>query len=471
MRMRSEYCGFVLAAFAAVANGGTITVNSNSDGAATCPATCTLRQAIAAANPSDTVVFASDLASPITLTQGELVIDKALTIQGPGATVLTVSAQNNSRVFNIAAAATISGLEIADGAVTGGNGGNGADGSGTGAMGGQGDPGVSAGGACVLVASGVAAVLDRVAIRHCYALGGTGGNGGKGGPGDDSDITHPIQGGHGGYGGGGGKATGGAIEVDGTLTLSHASVVDAHGTGGTGGTGGSGGNDVIAHGPGGIGGGGGGADGGAVFAGAGASIHIVNSTIAESSGTGGSGGPGGPAPFPGISGPAGDAIGGLLFVDNSAALADLEFSTLANGTVNAGSGGSMSSLVGNAVVAGTTLTALSSLVVGAQSDITVCSGLVTAAADSVNLSEDTSCTGFTVHASFGQTLLPLDTTTTPWPGYLPVLHGPAMDAAATCLDLASQAVTSDQHGAARPQGAACDLGAIEADYVFVDGFE
>jgi len=35
----------------------------------------------------------------------------------------------------------------------------------------------------------------------------------------------------------------------------------------------------------------------------------------------------------------------------------------------------------------------------------------------------------------------------------------------------SQNVTGDQHGTARPQGTKCDLGAIEADYIFVDGFE
>ena len=32
-------------------------------------------------------------------------------------------------------------------------------------------------------------------------------------------------------------------------------------------------------------------------------------------------------------------------------------------------------------------------------------------------------------------------------------------------------VTADQHGTSRPQGSQCDIGAIEADYVFVDDFE
>jgi len=42
--------------------------------------------------------------SPITLTSGQIVIDKGLTIQGPGANLLTISGNNSSRVFNVTAA-------------------------------------------------------------------------------------------------------------------------------------------------------------------------------------------------------------------------------------------------------------------------------------------------------------------------------------------------------------------------------
>ena len=58
-----------------------------------------LRQAIAEAAPGDTITFA--VAGTIALTSGELVIDKALTISGPGASVLTVSGNNASRVLYI----------------------------------------------------------------------------------------------------------------------------------------------------------------------------------------------------------------------------------------------------------------------------------------------------------------------------------------------------------------------------------
>ena len=77
-----------------------------------------LRQAIADAASGDTIHFAGNVTGTIVLTSGELAIDKSLTIQGPGTNVLTVSGNNISRVFNIAAGdfnVTFSGLTIANG--------------------------------------------------------------------------------------------------------------------------------------------------------------------------------------------------------------------------------------------------------------------------------------------------------------------------------------------------------------------
>ncbi len=73
-----------------------------------------LRQAIAEAAPGYTIDFA--VTGTITLTSGELVITNDLTITGPGATNLTVSGNNASRVFflnNVTAA--ISGLTVSHG--------------------------------------------------------------------------------------------------------------------------------------------------------------------------------------------------------------------------------------------------------------------------------------------------------------------------------------------------------------------
>ena len=79
-----------------------------------------LRAEIAAANSGDTINFAASLkGQTITLTSGELVVNKNLDIEGLGAGKLAVSGNHASRVFDIqnAASVTIAGLTIADGNV------------------------------------------------------------------------------------------------------------------------------------------------------------------------------------------------------------------------------------------------------------------------------------------------------------------------------------------------------------------
>ena len=80
-----------------------------------------LRGEIAAANAADTITFQTGLSGTITLTGGELLLNKNLTITGPGASSLTVSGNNASRVFDISNSATVTlaGLTIAKGSVTG----------------------------------------------------------------------------------------------------------------------------------------------------------------------------------------------------------------------------------------------------------------------------------------------------------------------------------------------------------------
>src|SRR4029079_14080143 len=77
--------------------GATITVttiNDNGPGS--------LRQALADAANFDTIDFSSSLnGKTITLTSGELVVDKHLTISGPGANRQAVDANQASRVFRI----------------------------------------------------------------------------------------------------------------------------------------------------------------------------------------------------------------------------------------------------------------------------------------------------------------------------------------------------------------------------------
>jgi predicted outer membrane repeat protein len=76
-----------------------------------------LRQAIRDTPAGDTVDFQPGLSGTITLTTGELLIAKDLTIAGPGAGLITVSGHQSLRVFDIAASFTVSlsALTIADG--------------------------------------------------------------------------------------------------------------------------------------------------------------------------------------------------------------------------------------------------------------------------------------------------------------------------------------------------------------------
>jgi hypothetical protein len=92
----------------------TITVtNGNDSGAGS------LRQAIIGASPGDTINFAPGVTT-VTLTSGELVINKNLTITGPGANRLTVQVPNGPppiRVFNISfstVTVSISGMTISN---------------------------------------------------------------------------------------------------------------------------------------------------------------------------------------------------------------------------------------------------------------------------------------------------------------------------------------------------------------------
>ncbi|MBW4636002.1 MAG: right-handed parallel beta-helix repeat-containing protein [Iphinoe sp. HA4291-MV1] len=75
----------------------TITVTSNADNGAG-----SLREAIAKAQSGDTIQFASNLANQtITLTSGQLTVNKSLTIDGAGTTGLTISGNNSSRIFDV----------------------------------------------------------------------------------------------------------------------------------------------------------------------------------------------------------------------------------------------------------------------------------------------------------------------------------------------------------------------------------
>jgi len=90
-----------------VARGATVT-NTNDSGSGS------LRQAIADASPGETIDFA--VTGMITLTSGQLTIDKDLTISGPGAGMLSIDGGVRSRVFRVGSGnVTICGVTVVDG--------------------------------------------------------------------------------------------------------------------------------------------------------------------------------------------------------------------------------------------------------------------------------------------------------------------------------------------------------------------
>jgi len=87
-------------------------INTNDSGAGS------LREAITNVCTGGTINFDAALnGQTITLTSGELAISKNLTINGPGANLLTISGNNASRIFNIQTGMTaaISGLTVSNG--------------------------------------------------------------------------------------------------------------------------------------------------------------------------------------------------------------------------------------------------------------------------------------------------------------------------------------------------------------------
>ena len=107
---------FVAVSFCFQASAATITVMNTADTGAG-----SLRQALLDASDGDTIDFDLTYPATITLTSGQLVVDKSITISGPGANQLAVNGNAASRVFSISSGktVTISGLTITNGLASG----------------------------------------------------------------------------------------------------------------------------------------------------------------------------------------------------------------------------------------------------------------------------------------------------------------------------------------------------------------
>src|SRR6476619_3311163 len=109
-RLLFATCLSALCFIALSTQAATITVtNTNDSGAGS------LRQAIANANHGDRIQFG--ITGTMILTTGELLVDKSVTISGPGAASLTVDGNGTGRVFHVSSGVTaaIAGLTITNG--------------------------------------------------------------------------------------------------------------------------------------------------------------------------------------------------------------------------------------------------------------------------------------------------------------------------------------------------------------------
>lgn len=255
-----------------------------------------LRDTIASASPGDTITFS--VTGTITLTTGEIAINKNLIITGPGVANLTISGNNNSRVFFISPGITgaagptvsISDLTIANGRARGFDGGGSNQGSGGGGAAGMG------GGMFI---NGGAVTLTRVDFRNNTAVGG---NGGATATPNNAQLA--------GAGGGGMGGSPVAGQYGGPLCAFDFTTCYGSGAGGAGGSlGGNGGAAVFAP----INGGTNGHSGGDGAGGGGAAAANVFPPANQSSpggGTGGFGGGGGAGAGRGSGGAGGFGGGG-----------------------------------------------------------------------------------------------------------------------------------------------------------------
>ncbi len=373
----------------------------------------------------------------------------------------------------------------------GGHGGNGGDGGhppnsafngspqtvnhgGHGGTGQGGAVGGAAGGGGALSSAGT---LTLTGVEITGALAGAGGAGSVGGfggasihgTGGDSDGGAGAAGAAGTSGG-----EGGGVQSTGTLTLTQSTIrtsgAGSGGSGGDGGWGGAGGSGGVNGLPANAGTGAAGGRGGAVSAASG-DLSITNSTLVQNaSGTGGDGGDGGTAPGFTVSGVKGGdggtggsgGAGGGVYLNLTGAHATLKALTVTDGTVGPGGAGGQGGFgqpagsdggsggagtVGGIDSATAGVTLASSIM--ASNTAPQCTSMAT---DGHDISfGDPSCTGPNTNPQLGS----LQDNGGPTPTRVSL--APAVVdqvTSGTCL-------ATDQRRVPRPQGAHCDIGAVE----------
>jgi hypothetical protein len=425
--------------------GSTLTVtNTNDSGPGS------LRDAILLASPGDTIDFS--VTGTITL-DSTLTIDKSVTISGPGASSLSISGNNSVVVLatNISTNVTISGLTITQGfnAAPGGWGGG-------------------------IVNKGTL-TLSNCVIAANVAAAGAGPGGGIFNYSSLTLINSTVSGNSAAYGGGGiwnnGNAAltvtdsivsgnsstgdgGGISNVNGTMTITRTRISDNSSPGSGGGLSNYG------------------------------TLTLVDSTVSGNSNNGIFNWGGSTLTITGstISGNTSVGWGGGI---NSWGTVTIANSTFASNT--AVNGGGIFNYAGTMAVSHSTFSGNSAGIASGggiwnQSQLTLknailanspsggnCGGSAGTSAG-YNLSDDNSCSSFFVLAGDLNSLpagldpsgLQTNGGATKTIALLPSSLGLNAIPVGNCTDVSAVAVTIDQRGVSRPQGAACDMGSFEA---------
>jgi hypothetical protein len=311
-----------------------------------------LRQAILDNNGlggGNTITFSNTVAGTITLSNGELAVSAPVTVLGPGAGLVAISANHNGRVFDILGGPVgISGLTLRDGLTVGTPGASGQIGSdgrgggifnqntltlsnclvlsnsviggsgGTATSGSAGNGGKGLGGGIYNAAGNL--IINQCSFNGNSSLGGTGGNATSG------------------YAGYAGNGLGGAIcTIAGTNMLTACSLINGLAMGGQGGVATGGGSPGI----------GGQGYGGGLYSES--TVNFVNSTVSGNNATAGNG-----------SGGPGSGIGGGAYN-----VSDMNFTncTIANNNANGSSNDSGGGLYNEG-----TLQVMSCTIAGNQAD-------------------------------------------------------------------------------------------------------